>query len=112
MTEKLFSYGTLQQEAVQLATFGRKLTGNPDAVVGYRLSSVQITDPNVIALSGKTVHHMLVYTGNKTDQVNGVVFDINTKELQQSDEYEVADYKRVQADLSSGSQAWVYVSAE
>ena len=28
--EKLFSYGTLQQEGVQLATFGRKLEGMGD----------------------------------------------------------------------------------
>ena len=27
-TERLFSYGTLQTESVQLATFGRKLAGS------------------------------------------------------------------------------------
>jgi hypothetical protein len=33
-TESLFSYGTLRQEEVQLATFGRRLAGRPDALVG------------------------------------------------------------------------------
>src|SRR5689334_5312839 len=35
--ELLFAYGTLQQEAVQLATFGRRLEGVEDALPGYRL---------------------------------------------------------------------------
>jgi len=33
-TERLFSYGTLQQENVQKQTFGRLLDGTPDALVG------------------------------------------------------------------------------
>jgi hypothetical protein len=36
-TEKLFSYGTLQYEAVQLDTFGRTLLGQKDVLLGYRL---------------------------------------------------------------------------
>lgn len=34
-TVRLFSYGTLQQENVQRATFGRLLDGTPDALMGY-----------------------------------------------------------------------------
>ena len=34
-TELLFSYGTLQLEAVQMATFGRKLTGTRDVLPGF-----------------------------------------------------------------------------
>jgi hypothetical protein len=36
-TEFLFSYGTLQLEAVQMATFGRQLTGTSDALRGFEL---------------------------------------------------------------------------
>jgi hypothetical protein len=32
----VFSYGTLQLEAVQLATFGRKLVGTADVLRGSR----------------------------------------------------------------------------
>jgi gamma-glutamylcyclotransferase (GGCT)/AIG2-like uncharacterized protein YtfP len=110
--EKLFSYGTLRYEAVQLATFGRKLDGVTDAVLGYKLSSIEITDAEVIALSGESTHHMLIYTGNKTDTVEGMVFDVSAEELQAADQYEVADYKRISAPLRSGAQAWVYASAE
>jgi len=46
-TENLFSYGTLQYESVQLSTFGRKLTGIKDTLIGYRLEMVEITDPSV-----------------------------------------------------------------
>src|SRR5277367_6175035 len=49
---KLFSYGTLQQEDVQLATFGRRLAGVSDALVGYRQSMVAIDDPEVVRTSG------------------------------------------------------------
>jgi hypothetical protein len=50
----LFSYGTLQQEHVQLSTFGRLLQGQRDELVGFEPSSVTIEDPQVAAASGKT----------------------------------------------------------
>jgi hypothetical protein len=37
MDEYLFSYGTLQDEAVQLATFGRRLSGEPEVLEGFRI---------------------------------------------------------------------------
>ena len=33
----LFSYGTLQDKDVQMANFGRELTGHEDALPGYAL---------------------------------------------------------------------------
>jgi hypothetical protein len=42
---KLFSYGTLQQEDVQLTTFGRRLAGVADSLVGYRQSMVRDRRP-------------------------------------------------------------------
>ena len=109
-TEKLFSYGTLQQESVQFANFGRKLKGRPDAITGWRLSSVQIADPEVLAESGLAVHRILV-PGKPSEEVDGVVFDITPAELQAADGYETDAYKRVRVTLRSGTQAWAYVSA-
>ena len=37
----LFSYGTLQQEDVQLATFGRLLQGQKDELLGFEQSLVR-----------------------------------------------------------------------
>ena len=34
--ENLFSYGTLQQENVQIKNFGRSLSGTLDVLQGYR----------------------------------------------------------------------------
>jgi gamma-glutamylcyclotransferase (GGCT)/AIG2-like uncharacterized protein YtfP len=110
MTELLFSYGTLQQEGVQLAQFGRKLSGQPDALVGWHEKVVEITDPEVLAKSGKRFHP-IVTPGRKDDQVPGMVFEVTAEELAAADAYEVSDYKRVSARLASGKTAWVCVKA-
>lgn len=52
----LFSYGTLQEESVQLATFGRLLQGSQDELVGFQLSTVTVQDRAFVAASGKAVH--------------------------------------------------------
>lgn len=59
LTELLFSYGTLQQPEVQLATFRRELAGHRDAIVGFDLNYVTITDPHVVATSGSDRHPIL-----------------------------------------------------
>jgi gamma-glutamylcyclotransferase (GGCT)/AIG2-like uncharacterized protein YtfP len=107
----LFSYGTLQQENVQLSTFGRLLDGQHDNLVGYAQDLVRIEDPHVVATSGKTHHPIVKFTGNPTDLVSGTVFKVTESELANADAYEVAAYKRVAADLGSGRVAWVYVDA-
>ena len=99
---KLFSYGTLQQEDVQLATFGRRLTGVSDALVGYRQSIVAIDDPELVRTSGKTHHPIVAFTGVNEDRVPGALFEITDAELAHADEYEVAAYVRVKAPLASG----------
>lgn len=108
-TEKLFSYGTLQYEAVQLANFGRKLEGCKDKLPEFALSMLEITDPDVIATSGEAFHPIVTYTGDSADTVEGMVFDVSIDELKRADAYEVADYKRVAVKLDSGVSAWVYV---
>jgi len=109
-SERLFSYGTLRDEAVQRANFGRKLQGLPDAVMGYRLSTVKITDPEVVAESGLEVHKILMPGDDPAEMVEGVVFAITPAELRAADEYETDAYKRVRVKLKSGLDAWVYIS--
>src|SRR5215470_9633653 len=106
--EYLFTYGTLQLEEVQLSTFGRKLGGKPDALVGYRLVSIKILDEDFVAKSGTADHRNLQFTGNASDRVEGVVFEVTLSELEQSDAYEPEGYERVSVQLESGSNAWVY----
>lgn len=107
----LFSYGTLQDKAVQLANFGRELVGQHDAMLGYSQSWIEITDPQVLASSGKTHHPIVAPTTERGAKVEGSVFQITDAELAAADAYEVSDYKRVAVSLSSGLTAWVYVQA-
>jgi hypothetical protein len=107
----LFSYGTLQTKAVQLATFGRELDGRRDSLLGYRRSQVKINDRHVAAISGASDHPIAIFTGNPGDSIDGMVFSITEGELAAADGYEVSDYKRVAVRLASGTDAWVYVDA-
>jgi hypothetical protein len=107
----LFSYGTLQQEEVQLSTFGRKLTGAPDSLVGFILAEVKIEDSDVVSTSGKKFHPIARNTGAFNHRVPGTIFEVTEKELKHSDAYEVDAYKRVETVLASGKSAWVYVEA-
>lgn len=110
--ELLFSYGTLQLESVQLATFGRLLTGSTDKLPAYSLCLVEIDDPDVVRTSGQTHHPIIKFTGNNSDVVEGMVFQISRAELASADEYEVDAYKRVAVRLVSGRGAWVYVDVQ
>ncbi len=107
----LFSYGTLQQDSVQMSTFGRLLEGKADALVGYAQSMVEIGDANVVATSGKAHHPIVAFTGDLVDRVPGSVFEISDAELESADAYEVDAYRRVLASLASGLSAWVSVDA-
>lgn len=109
--EYLFSYGTLQQADVQLSSFGRLLQGAEDALVGYKTEMVEITDPDVLAKSGKRFHPIGMPSTDPKDQVSGMVFTVTKAELAGADAYEVSDYKRIETILVSGIKAWVYVQA-
>ena len=63
--ERLFSYGTLRYESVQLATFGRKLIGSTDILAGYTLSHLKIKNPDVVTTSGDAIHPILISTNNQ-----------------------------------------------
>lgn len=108
----LFSYGMLQQLDVQYATFGRKLDGSQDQFLGFKQVMIEIKDPEVIRLSGKTHHPIVKQTGNIADRVVGSSFEVTEEELSSADQYEVSDYKRILAPLASGRMAWVYIDAD
>jgi len=113
MTEPLlFSYGTLQQPDVQLATFGRLLRGEHDDLPGFEPALVPIDDPAVVAATGRTHHANVICTGRSDSRVSGTVFAVSEEELAAADRYEEpASYARILVPLASGRQAWVYVEA-
>ena len=108
----LFSYGTLQQDDVQRATFGRPLHGQCDELPGYEPSLVEIGDPRQAAAVGRTHHANVIFNGCAGSRVPGTVFEVTDAELAAADEYErPASYERVAVTLASGREAWFYVHA-
>jgi hypothetical protein len=108
----LFAYGTLRLPDVQRATWGRLLGGRPDALAGYRLAPLAITDPEVVRISGKAVHTIACRSGDPSDRIEGLVFPLGPAELAATDRYEVDVYARREVALVSGARAFVYVGPD
>lgn len=108
---RLFSYGTLRLPEVQAELFGRAVPTADDALPGWRLDWLAITDPAVIAVSG-TDRHPVLRPGAPEDRVEGSCLLLDDRELARADEYEVDDYARVPVVLASGARAWAYVAAD
>jgi SAM-dependent methyltransferase len=99
----LFSYGTLRDEAVQRATFGRKLEGSPDELVGFESEGIEIEE------EGAQAKHVIVRANGRSDsRVSGVALEVAEEDLALADRHEPAPYVRISITLASGRQAWVY----
>lgn len=107
---RLFSYGTLRQSAVQMAVFGHALESRPDALPGYELALVKITDPEVIRLSGSDAHPILRRAHDPSSRVEGDALLVTSADVVAADAYEVADYTRVIVRLESGERAYAYLA--
>lgn len=93
-----------------MATFGRALQGEADALPGFEQCMVRIGNYEVVTTSGKTYHPNVKYTGGQGNRVSGTVFEVSDAELAAADQYEErAGFKRIIAALDSGRQAWVYL---
>ena len=111
-TKRLFACGTLQLEAAQMATFGWRLTGSNEALEGFELVPLEITDSPVIEISGKAHHTMARFTNRASDVVSGSVFRVTPEEIRKADDYEVAAVNRAAIVLRSGLRAWAFVDAQ
>jgi len=99
-TVLLFSYGTLRHKDVQIAIFGRDLTGREDSLPGYARAITQ---------SGEELYFNIEPSSSPEDAVSGIVFEITEQELAAADRYEKdRKYSRIFVTLRSGVQAWVY----
>jgi hypothetical protein len=110
VAQLLFSYGTLRQPDVQRVLFGREVPTRPDALPGFVLEWVRISDPQVIATSGSD-RHPILRPGAAEDAVPGACLELSEAELAAADGYEVEDYARTSVVLASGVNAWVYLAA-
>ena len=104
--EKLFAYGSLQNEDIQKDLFGRILEGTPEKLIGYIVKKIQIEEE-----FGLVYYPIITETNKPEDTINGIVYAITAKELHQSDLYEGLHYKRVEVQLQSKQKAWAYSAA-
>lgn len=81
----------------------------PDALIGYKKGKIKIRAESVVNLSAEEEHVIISYSGNDLDVIEGTVLSVRSDELQNADEYEADDYKRIPVTLESGKRAWVYV---
>ena len=96
----LFSYGTLQDRDVQIANFGRELSGRADVLPGYCLG----------VAGSESQYANAEASSDPDDAVSGMVFEVSEAELAAADRYEEdAAYHRIVVLLRSGDRAWVYV---
>ena len=105
MKSLLFSYGTLQNENIQLDIFGRILKGKIDKIYRFKLKSILIK----VALEIKEEFLIAVNSDAENDFIESFIYEILEEELIKVDEYEGEDYQRVLKTLNSGKKAWVYV---
>ncbi|MET6991230.1 gamma-glutamylcyclotransferase family protein [Sediminicola arcticus] len=96
---QLFTYGTLQDQDIQLQLFGRVLSGEPDILIRYQLSKKKI-------MGRYTVIHK---TNDPINRLEGIRYSLALQELLDTDTYEGEAYKRILVTLASGKKAWVYV---
>ncbi len=109
----IFSYGSLQEEAVQLAVYGRALRANRDALVGWVRTLIEVPQWHKAAAQGTTHYANLERSQSSSDIIEGTVLEVSDAELAASDGYEDdAGYQRAMITLTSGRRAWVYVSAQ
>jgi hypothetical protein len=104
----VFSFGTLRDAAVQEALLGRRLSSSADALVGYRVGRVRISDPAAIAASGADVHPALVQTGRLADVVEGELLELTDDELSVVHRYEEVSFMPINVETRGGRTAIAY----
>lgn len=93
---------------MQRSLYGAEVPTTADALPGYRLDRILITDPDVVATSG-TDRHPILRKGAQEDRVEGAFLELTDDELAATDDYEVDDYVRAEMILASGVSAWAYL---
>jgi len=108
-----FSYGSLQQEPVQLSIYGRVLRGEPDALIDCVRSLIEVPKSHKAAAAGVTHYATVTFTPGSGSRVAGTLLELTDAEFVATDAYERdSEYVRVLADLASGRRVWVYVSEQ
>ena len=95
--DRLFVYGTLGDISVQLRLLGRIVFGVPDVLEGFTREGVEIEGRSYFIAKRK-----------EGESIDGLVLELQEKELIIFDEYETDAYARKKVVLKSRAEAWVY----
>jgi gamma-glutamylcyclotransferase (GGCT)/AIG2-like uncharacterized protein YtfP len=95
--QKLFTYGSLQLPEIQEKLFNRIVVGVSDTLLGYEKCTIEI--------EGEI---FFIATQKDGSTIEGVVYELDEKELEVTDRYEGKEYKRLRVMLKSGRGAWFY----
>lgn len=99
-THLVFTYGTLQDEEIQLGVFSRLLSGTQDTLSKYKIATQKVANQ----------YPTLEHTKNEQDKITGKIYTLSPEELKKADAYEGAAYERIEITLVSGKKAWVYTA--
>ena len=101
MPHRVFSYGTLRLPSVQQALYGRAVPTVDDALPGFVLDWVTITDQEVLAASGSD-RHPILRRAEGGAAVPGAYLELDDRELAATDDYEVDDERLARAVRDGG----------
>jgi hypothetical protein len=107
----LFSFGPLEDQTVQLSTFGRLLKGEPDELFCYEPDWLTVAAAKDGAGADQARYAVVRFTGRADTMVQGTVFEVSEAELVAADRRQPAEYPRIVVTLASGKEAWVYADA-
>jgi len=95
--EKLFVYGTLREPKIQRRVIGHKIKGELCVLEGYKKIDIKIFADDFPIIIKKRNHF-----------VEGILLNVNKKELGLIDLYESRIYKRKMVKTEKG-RAWAYI---
>ena len=98
---KIFSYGTLWKEDIQLSVFGR--TFDVDQDMDY------INGWDIIKVKMDGVYYNVAVEGDMSCVVMGAIVNVPDEFIKLVDKYEGREYKRIDIKTMTGTDCQIYV---
>lgn len=99
MLENVFVYWTLMESDVQKKVIWKSIEWTRDVLFWFIKSKIEIN---------WNIYPIIVKDNTSKKWINGLVLEVNNKDLKKLDEYETNAYIREKVILKSGNEVWVY----